>query len=58
MHSSDMSSHRSIAALSLSEIRSLDDPLLLPWLDLYETAFPPRERNLESGGRVSDVGGS
>ena len=31
-------------AYTLGEITSLDDPLLLPWLDLYETAFPPEER--------------
>ena len=29
---------------TLVEITTLDDPLLLPWLDLYETAFPPEER--------------
>jgi GNAT superfamily N-acetyltransferase len=30
--------------LSIVEIESLDDDLLLPWFDLYETAFPPVER--------------
>ena len=34
--------------LSIVEICALDDPLLLPWLDLYETAFPPGERILVS----------
>ncbi len=34
--------------LKLLPIRDLNDPLLLPWLDLYETAFPPRERLLVS----------
>jgi GNAT superfamily N-acetyltransferase len=34
--------------LSYREIVSLDDPFLLPWLDLYETAFPPQERILIS----------
>ena len=33
---------------SIVEICSLNDPLLLPWLDLYETAFPPGERILVS----------
>ena len=27
--------------LTFVEITRLDDPILLPWLDLYETAFPP-----------------
>jgi GNAT superfamily N-acetyltransferase len=31
---------------TLRELRSLDDPLLFPWLDLYETAFPPGQRGL------------
>ena len=31
-------------ACTLVEITTLDDPLLLPWLDLYETAFPAEER--------------
>lgn len=30
------------------EIVGIDDDLLLPWLDLYETAFPPTERVLVS----------
>ena len=30
------------------EITSLEDGLLLPWLDLYETAFPPNEKVLVS----------
>lgn len=30
------------------ELTSLDDELLLPWLDLYETAFPPQEKVLVS----------
>jgi len=30
------------------EITDLTDELLLSWLDLYETAFPPNERNLVS----------
>lgn len=34
--------------LSITEILKLDDPLLLPWLDLYETAFPAGERILVS----------
>lgn len=34
--------------ISLVEIHDLNDPLLLPWLDLYETAFPPGERILVS----------
>lgn len=34
--------------ISLVEICDLTDPLLLPWLDLYETAFPPGERVLVS----------
>ncbi len=39
--------------ISLVEICNLADPLLLPWLDLYETAFPPGERILVS--RVLNV---
>jgi GNAT superfamily N-acetyltransferase len=39
--------------VSLIEICSPADPLLLPWLDLYETAFPPGERILVS--RVLNV---
>jgi GNAT superfamily N-acetyltransferase len=38
------------ASLDIRELHDLNDELLLPWLDLYETAFPPEERNL-----VSDV---
>lgn len=34
--------------LHITEITDLDDGLLLPWLDLYETAFPPAERMLVS----------
>jgi GNAT superfamily N-acetyltransferase len=37
-------------SLDIRELCDLNDDLLLPWLDLYETAFPPEERNL-----VSDV---
>jgi GNAT superfamily N-acetyltransferase len=31
-----------------NELKSLEDEYLLPWLDLYETAFPPHERFLVS----------
>jgi GNAT superfamily N-acetyltransferase len=34
--------------LHTTEITDLDDDLLLSWLDLYETAFPPPERMLVS----------
>lgn len=34
--------------LTFHEITSLDDCLLLPWLDIYETSFPPPERVLVS----------
>lgn len=34
--------------LHITEITDPDDDLLLPWLDLYETAFPPPERMLVS----------
>ncbi|MBN2392278.1 MAG: GNAT family N-acetyltransferase [Anaerolineae bacterium] len=34
--------------LHITEITHPDDDLLLPWLDLYETAFPPAERMLVS----------
>jgi GNAT superfamily N-acetyltransferase len=34
--------------LDFTEITDLNDALLLPWLDLYETAFPPVERMLVS----------
>jgi GNAT superfamily N-acetyltransferase len=30
------------------EITRLDDPILLSWLDLYETSFPPNEKVLVS----------
>lgn len=33
---------------SLHALTSLQDALLLPWLDLYETAFPPHEKMLVS----------
>jgi ribosomal protein S18 acetylase RimI-like enzyme len=35
-------------ALRIVEITRLDDDLLLPWLDLYETAFPVTEKVLVS----------
>lgn len=34
--------------LALVEIVDINDDLLLPWLDLYETAFPPNEKLLVS----------
>jgi len=34
--------------MQVVEIYDLHDELLLPWLDLYETAFPPNERVLVS----------
>lgn len=34
--------------LDIKELESVADDLLLPWLDLYETAFPPPERVLVS----------
>ncbi len=34
--------------LCITELIDPDDALLLPWLDLYETAFPPSERVLVS----------
>ncbi len=34
------------STLHLAELNSLTDPLLLPWLKLYETAFPATERML------------
>ena len=34
--------------MQVAEINDLQDDLLLPWLDLYETAFPPNERVLVS----------
>ncbi|MBN2394523.1 MAG: GNAT family N-acetyltransferase [Anaerolineae bacterium] len=34
--------------LQITEIADLNDDLLIPWLDLYETAFPPTERMLVS----------
>jgi len=35
--------------LHYCEIVDPNDELLLPWLDLYETSFPPHERILTSG---------
>jgi len=35
-------------ALTLTELTSRSDDLLLPWLDLYETAFPPPLKMLVS----------
>jgi GNAT superfamily N-acetyltransferase len=35
-------------SLRFAEIVTLSDDLLLPWLDLYEVAFPPSERVLVS----------
>ncbi len=40
--------HRGMDEYRLVELLSLEDDLLLPWLDLYETAFPPSERALVS----------
>jgi len=37
------------SAYRLHKITSLDDAWLLPWLELYETAFPARERVLVAG---------
>jgi GNAT superfamily N-acetyltransferase len=34
--------------ITFLEITSLQDNFLLPWLDLYETAFPPNEKVLVS----------
>jgi GNAT superfamily N-acetyltransferase len=34
--------------LHIVEITRLDDPFLLPWLNLYETSFPPIEKVLVS----------
>ncbi len=34
--------------LRFEELRGVGDPLLLPWLDLFETAFPPPEKVLVS----------
>jgi GNAT superfamily N-acetyltransferase len=34
--------------LRVVEITDISDDFLLPWLDLYETAFPPAERTLVS----------
>ena len=34
--------------MQVVEISDINDDLLLPWLDLYETAFPPNERVLVS----------
>ena len=35
-------------SISYTPITGLQDDLLLPWLDLYETAFPPEEKVLVS----------
>jgi GNAT superfamily N-acetyltransferase len=35
-------------SLRFAEIVTLSDDLLLPWLDLYEVAFPPSEKELVS----------
>lgn len=35
-------------AITCVEIASLEDDLLIPWLDLYETSFPPNEKVLVS----------
>jgi GNAT superfamily N-acetyltransferase len=37
-----------MTSLNFIAIDSLSNDLLLPWLDLYETAFPPEERVLVS----------
>jgi hypothetical protein len=37
-----------VESLSFVPIQGLNDDLLLPWLDLYETAFPPNEKILVS----------
>jgi GNAT superfamily N-acetyltransferase len=34
--------------ITSTPITSSSDPLFIPWLDLYETAFPPREKILVS----------
>ncbi len=34
--------------LQYAELTSINDELLLPWLDLYETSFPPEEKILVS----------
>jgi GNAT superfamily N-acetyltransferase len=34
--------------LKIHLIKDVNDPYFLPWLDLYETAFPPNERGLVS----------
>lgn len=34
--------------LEFLELTRIDEPLLLPWLDLCELAFPPNERMLVS----------
>lgn len=38
------SSLPSLPEIALHRLERLDDPLLLPFLDLYESAFPQRER--------------
>ncbi len=40
--------NRSLRRIRFVELTSLQDDLLLPWLDLYETAFPAAERVLVS----------
>ncbi len=37
-----------MAPLTFNAIANLHDELFVPWLDLYETAFPPEERLLAS----------
>jgi GNAT superfamily N-acetyltransferase len=37
-----------MAALTFHEITSLNDPCLLPWLDLFEISFPANEKVLVS----------
>jgi GNAT superfamily N-acetyltransferase len=37
-----------LGMLDIRELEAVTDDLLLPWLDLYETAFPPPERVLVS----------
>jgi ribosomal protein S18 acetylase RimI-like enzyme len=37
-----------MTSLTFTPITNLDDDLLIPWLNLYETAFPPEERVLVS----------
>ena len=35
--------------ITFYEITDINDALFMPWLDLYETAFPPEEKILVSG---------